>query len=127
MAVKVALDDAALKHLITHTGARVQRYVHDGTNYGVFQELGTARQGYAQPFMRPAVEHVRPGWDAAFKNQLTDEQVEAVVTKVAFDTAGIAAQLAPVDTGNLKNNIGVSEEVPGGGGGLFFVAQLVKF
>lgn len=89
-----------------------------------YQEIGTERQGYAQPFMRPAVEEVRTGWESAFAGQLTDEQVKAVVTKVAFDIEGIAKQLAPVDTGNLKNSISVSDEMPGGGGGLWFSVDL---
>lgn len=35
MSVKVTLDDAKLKHLITHTGAEAQRYVADGVDYGI--------------------------------------------------------------------------------------------
>jgi DNA-binding CsgD family transcriptional regulator len=35
MSIKVSLDDAKLKHLLTHTGAEVQRYVADGMNYGI--------------------------------------------------------------------------------------------
>jgi hypothetical protein len=124
MATRVALDKAKLTHLLTHTGAQVQRYVSDGTEYGIYQELGTERQGYAQPFMRPAVEAVRAGWEGAFAGQLTNEQVRAVVTKVAFDIEGIAKQLAPVDTGNLHDNIGVSEEMPGGGRGVWFSIDL---
>ena len=127
MAIKVTREDAKLKHMITHTGAKVQRYVADNTSYGIHQEFGTERQGYAQPFMRPAVEAVRPGWDAAFKSKLTDDQVEGVVVKVAFDIEGIAKGYAPVDTGNLKGNIGVSEDVPGGGGGMFFSLDVPDF
>lgn len=70
------------------------------------------RQGYAQPFMRPAVEQVRPGFEAAFANQLTNAQVEAVVVKAAFDLAGIAAYEAPKDTGALANSIHVTEDKP---------------
>lgn len=77
------------------------------------QEMGTARQGYAQPFMRPAAEKVRPGFNQAFENQLTDAQVEGVVVKAAFDLAGIAAQVAPKDTGALANSIHVTEDIPG--------------
>lgn len=126
MAVHVTLDDAKLKQLITHTGAEHQRYVADGVDYGIWQETGTERQGYAQPFMRPAVEAVRPGWEAAFKGKLTDDDVEGVVVKTAFNIAGIAADGAPVDTGALRNSIHVSKDMPGGGG-LFFVAELVTF
>lgn len=126
MAVHVTLDDAKLKQLITHTGAEVQRYVADGVDYGIWQETGTERQGYAQPFMRPAVEAVRPGWERAFENKLTDDQTEAVVEKVARDIEGLAKDYAPVDTGALRNSIHVATDMPGGGG-LFFVAELVTF
>ncbi len=126
MAVHVTLDDAKLKQLITHTAAEVQRYVADGVDYGIWQETGTERQGYAQPFMRPAVEAVRPGWERAFENKLTDDQTEAVVEKVARDIEGLAKDYAPVDTGALRNSIHVSKDMPGGGG-LFFVAELVTF
>lgn len=77
-----------------------------------YQELGTVRQGYAQPFLRPAVEAVRPGWIKAFENQLTDKQVDQVVRKTAFDVSGIAKQLAPKDTGALANSIHVTEDKP---------------
>ena len=127
MAVHVTLDDAKLKQLITHTGAEVQRYVADGVSYGVFQETGTERQGYAQPFMRPAVEAVRPGWDKAFEGKLTDDQTEGVVEKAARDIEGLAKDYAPVDTGALRNSIHVATDMPGGGGPLFFVAELVTF
>lgn len=81
----------------------------------IYQEIGTERQGYAQPFMRPAVEGVRPGFTAAFANQLTDEQVLAVVVKTAFDIEAAAKAGAPVDTGALRSSIHVTEEAPGGG------------
>lgn len=127
MAVHVTLDDAKLKQLITHTGAEVQRYVADGVHYGYWQEVGTERQGYAQPFMRPAVEAVRPGWERAFENKLTDDQIEAVVEKVSRDIEGLAKDYAPVDTGALRSSIHVTKDMPGGGGPLFFVAELVTF
>ena len=112
MAIKVTLDKAKLQWFISATGADVVRYVADGVEYGIYQELGTVRQGYAQPFLRPAVEAVRPGWIKAFENQLTDKQVELVVKKTAFDVEGIAKQLAPVDTTALRNSIHTTEDKP---------------
>jgi len=70
------------------------------------------RQGYAQPFMRPAREACAPGWEAAFKNQLTDEQVRGVVVKNAGDIERIAKILAPKDTLALTNSIHVTEDIP---------------
>lgn len=125
MAVKVTLDDAKLQQLITHTGGDVTRYVADGMEYGIHQELGTVRQGYAQPFMRPAVEGVRPGFEQAFHNKLTDAEVTDTVDKTARDVEAIAKDLAPVDTGALRNSIHVSKDAPGGmGGGLWFATEV---
>jgi len=111
MPVKVTVDRAGLDSLIAHTGGKVERYVADGVEYGIYQETGTSRMA-AQPFMHPAAEAVRPGLTQALKNQLTDAQVEGVVVKAAFDIEGIAKQLAPVDTGALKNSIHVTEAKP---------------
>jgi len=104
--ITITVDDRALKALIANTGGRVEKIIADGVNYGIYQEFGTSKMG-AQPFMSPAVEAVRPGWDAAFTNQLTDQQVEGVVTKAAFDIERGAKERAPVDTGALKNSIHV--------------------
>jgi len=127
MAIHVSLDDAKLQHFITHTGAKHQRYVADGVKYGIWQETGTVRQGYAQPFMRPAVEAVRPGWETAFTNKLTDDDVEGVVVKTAGNVEEIAKYHAPIDTGALQSSIHVSEDMPGGGGGLFFTLDVPWF
>ena len=76
------------------------------------QELGTERQGYAQPFMRPATEAVRAGWEAAFKSNLTDAQVRGVIVKVAGNIEEIAKHMAPKDTTALANSIHVTEDIP---------------
>ena len=104
--ITITVDDRVLKALIANTGGRVEKIIADGVNYGIYQEFGTSKMG-AQPFMSPAVEAVRPGWEAAFTNQLTDAQVEGVVTKAAFDIERGAKERAPVDTGALKNSIHV--------------------
>lgn len=70
------------------------------------------RQNYAQPFMRPAAERVRPGFEKAFENKITDEDVEGVVVKTAFNMAGIAAYEAPKDTTALADSIHVTEDRP---------------
>lgn len=108
MAVTIELNAQELRALIANTGGRVERIVADGVEYGVYQELGTVKMS-AQPFMRPAVEAVRSGFDAAFRNQLTAAQAEAVVVKAALDIERGAKERAPVDTGALKNSIHVEE------------------
>jgi hypothetical protein len=108
MSVTIVVDDRALKALIANTGGKVERIIADGVEYGVHQEWGTSKMS-AQPFMSPAVEAVRPGFQSAFQNQLTDAQVEAVVVKGAFDIERGAKERAPVDTGALKSSIHVVE------------------
>jgi len=35
------------------------RIIHDGTEYGVYLELGSTRHGYTWPFMGPSMERLR--------------------------------------------------------------------
>jgi len=102
--ITITVDDRELQRLIRETGDEVLYIVADGVNYGIHQEFGTVKMA-AHPFMVPAVENVRPGFAAAFQNKLTDKQVDAVCRKIAFSVVGIAQQMAPVDTGALKNSI----------------------
>ena len=105
--ITITVDDSELVKLIKNTtGDAPVRVVADGVEYGIYQELGTSRMA-AQPFMRPAVEAVRPGFAQAFRGALTREQAEVVVVKAAFDVERLAKQRAPVDTGALKNSIHV--------------------
>lgn len=113
MQITITVDDRELKRLIANTGAKFEKIVADGVHYGIYQEMGV-ENGFgkgikipAHPFMSPAVEAVRPGWDAAFTNQLTDQQVEGVVTKAAFDIERGAKERAPTDTHALQNSIHV--------------------
>jgi len=109
MSVTVIVDDRILKDLIKNTGDEVQYIVADGVHYGIYQEFGTVHMG-KQPFMGPAVEHVRPGFDIAFKNQLTNKQVDWVCKKAAFAVEAIAKALAPVRYGFLRNSIHVVKD-----------------
>jgi len=105
--ITITVDDRELQRLIRETGDEVLYIVADGVNYGIHQEFGTHKMPVPHPFMVPAIENVRPGFDAAFQNKLTDKQVDQVCKKTAYDVEGIAKQLAPVDTGALKNSIHV--------------------
>jgi len=112
--ITITVDDRELRRLIANTGGpAVTAIVADGVEYGIYQEFGV-ENGFgkgikipAHPFMKPAVEAVRPGWDAAFKNQLTNAQVSAVVRKAAFDIERGAKERAPTDTHALQNSIHV--------------------
>jgi len=49
---------------------RMVYWVADGVEYGIYQELGTSRMA-AQPFMGPAVEAIRPQYNASWRGLFT--------------------------------------------------------
>ena len=103
--ITITVDDRELMRLIANTGGpAVTAIVADGVEYGIVLEMGTVKMA-AQPAASPTVEAVRPGWDAAFMNQLTDQQVSEVVRKAAFDVERGWKERAAVDTGAYKNSI----------------------
>ncbi|MCG3143637.1 MAG: hypothetical protein HONDAALG_00992 [Gammaproteobacteria bacterium] len=56
------VDTGALANSIhTENVGELARWVVDGVEYGIYQELGTSRMS-AQPFMGPACEWARPQW-----------------------------------------------------------------
>ena len=107
------LDARVMEELIRSTDGTITRWVHDGVEYGIYQELGTSQMG-AQPFMRPAVEANRRGFERALKlgGLGAIRNPVAVVEKVAFDVLAGAQIRCPVDTGALVNSLTVSEERP---------------
>lgn len=107
MTISIEADLTILDQLIADTGGAVERIVADGVNYGIYQELGTVRQGYAQPFMSPAVEDVRGGFMQAAAQVVTNTQAAGVVEKAARDVESGAKQRAPVETGTLRSSIQV--------------------
>jgi len=104
MSITITVDDRELQRLIHETGDEVLYIVADGVSYGIYQEFGTIKMA-AHPFMHPAVEKIRAGFEQAFQNKLTNKQIDQVCKKAAYDVENIAKQLAPVDTGALKNSI----------------------
>lgn len=69
--------------------------------YSVFVELGTSRM-HAQPYLRPAVEHVARNIQTIF-NQAGS--LSAAIGKLALDIEAEAKRRCPVDTGNLRASI----------------------
>ena len=106
MSITVVTDTRELERLIRETGGETSYILFDGVDYGIHQEFGTVKMA-AHPFFVPAIEHVRPGFAQAFQNKLTNKQVDQVCKKTAYDAEGIAKELAPFDTGLLRNSIGV--------------------
>jgi len=129
----VVKDFAKLDKLIAQLKGKPARVIYDGTEYGVWQEFGAKphviRPNKAKalswpgaehpvgavhhpgnpphPFMRPAIEHIRPalkdGWQAVLDGTITADDF---VEKLATDAEAIARSMAPYDTGNLSNAIG---------------------
>ena len=77
------------------------------------QEMGTTKMA-AQPFMRPAVEANRRGFETALARGGIDmlKNPIVVVEKVAFDVLAGAQIRCPVDTAALVNSLSVSEDKP---------------
>ena len=117
--VRIVLDLVELDRLRRDIeGSPFVRILHDGVEYGIYQEFGfTSRSGNAvpaQPFMTPAVLDAEASLREAFRGVGDLRQADLVVQKVAYDAEREAKSLAPVDTGALKNSIEVStpEEMP---------------
>ena len=109
----VIMNTQKLDKLLQNLKGQPARILHDGVEYGIFQEFGwttgAGRHVGAKPFMTPALEHIRPafqkGWKQVIENQALS--AEDFVEKLARDAEGVAKTLAPYRTGNLKNSIAV--------------------
>lgn len=106
--IHITVDDSVLRKMIADTKGPIEpKVVADGVNYGLFNEWGTSKMT-AVPFMRPAVEAVRPGFNKAMHQAWRSVSLmQSVVDKTAFDVERGAKQRAPVDTGALRNSIHV--------------------
>jgi len=63
-----------------------------------------------KPFMRPAIEHIRPAFERGWKQIIEKQTItpDDFVEKLARDAEGVAKAEAPYRTGNLKASIQVS-------------------
>lgn len=105
---QVIVDDKELKRLLANIRpGEVVRILHDGVNYGIYNEFGTSRMN-AHPFMSPAIEHVRPAYERIVRDIKELERLEVAMDKIARDAESRAKDLAPVLTGQLKSSIKVS-------------------
>jgi HK97 gp10 family phage protein len=61
------VDTGALKNSL-HTEIKdpLMAIVADGVEYGIYQELGTYKMA-AHPFLTPAIESERQGWEEAWR------------------------------------------------------------
>mgnify|MGYP001561716920 CR=1 FL=1 len=106
MSVVIITDMARLDELIRKCVGKPVRILHDGVNYGIYQEFGT-RYMAAHPFMTPALVAVAEPLAQGFKQMANLEDADRFVEKVARDAEGIAKANAPVRTGALRNSIAV--------------------
>lgn len=104
--VTVSLDVTGLRKLLKNLAGTPTRILHDGKEYGIYQELGTSRGVPPHPFITPAIEAVRgpfvKGWASVLKNDISAEDF---VAKIGFDAEAIAKTRAPYKTGDLQNSI----------------------
>jgi hypothetical protein len=112
VAKTITLDTKGLDKLIKESQAQnTKTYViHDGVEYGIYVEFGTTNQS-AQPALVPAFEkHTKQLPDALGQAIERGVPLDDVLAATAFNIqAGYQAGV-PVDTGALKNSIGVSVE-----------------
>ena len=84
-------------------------YIRDGVEYGVIQELGLGTR--AQPFLVPSFERNTKQLGAAIGQAIERAiNLNDVFMKVALDVQFDAQQMAPVDTGALRNSLHVEVE-----------------
>lgn len=105
--VSVVYDNRTLRELIRDCGGKPTRILHDGVDYGIYQEFGTSRGVPPHPFMTPALEAVRSQFLEGLKQIANLRQGENFVELVARRAQAIARDRAPYDTGALKNSIDV--------------------
>ena len=95
------------KRVQTRWGGETFWIVGSNAEYAIYQELGTSKQE-PQPFLRPAVRQWKrnpEGFIAKNYGSTDFESLDDFVRKSALAIEAKAAELAPVDTGNLQGSI----------------------
>ena len=104
----VYTDMAVLQRMIKTMKGKPVRILHDGEDYGIYNEFGTSRMS-AQPFITPAIEGIRDDFLDGWKQVVNLEQADDWVELCARRAEGIAKSHVRVDTGALKASIAVSK------------------
>ena len=106
-------DFTDLEEMLIHLQECPQpmRVVHDGVEYGVYQEFGTTTIA-PRPALQTAVSEVEPAYRALMSQITTVERPDAAIAKLAHDLeAQWKAQIVAmriIDTGAYLNSIRVS-------------------
>ena len=109
-ATYVEYDNAKLLKLMENLEGQPVRILHDGVDYGIWQEVG--HHGVAaRTFMSPAAEHVRPALMKGLRPiiERQSDKLEVFIVKLAGDAQDEAqSQIVAkniVDTGALHDSI----------------------
>lgn len=108
----ITLDTKILDKLIKTVGeGQTKTYtIHDGVEYGIYVEFGTTKQ-QAKPALVPAFEkHTKQLPKALGQAIERGVNPDDVLGATAFNIQADYQADVPVDTGALKNSIGVSVE-----------------
>jgi hypothetical protein len=122
-AVQFKIDDDLLQKIIKQIVNQniKERIIHDGVEYGVFQEFsiapggqrqsgGRGRTGKGHPSLMPAFErHTKELPKLIGKAIERGVSLDKVMAKIAFDIMRDWAADVNVDTGAYRNSITVSE------------------
>jgi hypothetical protein len=107
---QIKIDDDLLQQIIKQVaGQKVkERIIHDGVEYGVFQEFSIGGQGH--PSLAPAFERHTKGLPKLIGQAIErGVSLDKIFRKIAFDIMRDWAADVNVDTGAYRNSITVSE------------------
>ena len=120
---KFIVDDKKLNQIIKATSPKAHPWViHDGVEYGIFQEFSTAsggkprreggRTGKGHPSLIPAFEKVTKDLPEAI-GQAVEKAINLndILEKAARDIQDLWADDVNVDTGAYKNSITAGKDV----------------
>ena len=118
MSLYVRADFTVLDSMIRRLRGTPARIVHDGVEYGVYQEFGTSKMA-ARPAAQTAASEIEPAYDALLEKIVTVDDPDAAIEKIARDLEGRwkaqIMQMRIIDTGRYYNSIEVTRADDWGG------------
>lgn len=118
MSIQIHADFSELDSMIRRLRGKPTRIVHDGVEYGVYQEFGTTRIP-PRPAAQTAASEIEPAYDALMRQITEVSDPDAAIDKLAHDLEGRwkaqIVQMRIIDTGAYLNSIAVSTPEEWGG------------
>lgn len=117
--ITIHADFSQLDAMMRRLRGKPVRIVHDGVEYGVYQEFGTSRGIAPRPAAQTAASEIEPAYQALMERITEVPDPDAAVEKVARDFEGrwkqqiVAMQI--IDTGAYLNSVTVSTPEEWGG------------